>query len=91
MLIPSTITARRTLRYTSTLYIHHTIHGSATTLWMMAGGTVFSRRYSAIFRPPAHFSSAVYTWWWPLTLGPVNWPETPYPTPHPRSVGNHQM
>ena len=28
---------------------------------MMAGGTVFSRRYSAIFRPPAHFSSAVYT------------------------------
>ena len=35
--------------------------GSATTLWMMAGGTVFSRRYSAIFRPPAHFSSAAYT------------------------------
>ena len=27
---------------------------------MMAGGTLFSRRYSAIFRPPAHFSSAVY-------------------------------
>ena len=25
--------------------------GLATTLWMMAGGTVFSRRYSAIFRP----------------------------------------
>ena len=27
MLIPSTITALRTRRYTSTLYIHHTIHG----------------------------------------------------------------
>ena len=27
MLIPSTITARRTRRYTSTLYIHRTIHG----------------------------------------------------------------
>ena len=27
MLIPSTITALRTCRYTSTLYIHHTIHG----------------------------------------------------------------
>ena len=26
MLIPSTITARRTRRYTSTLYIHRTIH-----------------------------------------------------------------
>ena len=25
--------------------------GSATTPWMMAGGTVFSRRYSAILRP----------------------------------------
>ena len=27
MLLPSTITARRTRRYTSTLYIHRTIHG----------------------------------------------------------------
>ena len=27
------------------------IHGSATTLWMMAVSTVFSRRYSAILRP----------------------------------------
>ena len=26
MLLPSTITARRTRRYTSTLYIHRTIH-----------------------------------------------------------------
>ena len=32
MLLPSTITARRTRRYTSTLYIHRTIHGSAMTL-----------------------------------------------------------
>ena len=27
MLLPSTITARRTRRYTSTLYIRRTIHG----------------------------------------------------------------
>ena len=27
MLIPSTITVLQTRRYTSTLYIHHTIHG----------------------------------------------------------------
>ena len=27
MLLPSTITALRTRRYTSTLYIHRTIHG----------------------------------------------------------------
>ena len=32
MLIPSTITARRTRRYMSTSYIHNTIHGSTATL-----------------------------------------------------------
>ena len=51
MLIPSTITARRTRRYTSTLYIHRTIHGVGYNPMNDAGGPVFSRRYSAIFRP----------------------------------------
>ena len=62
MLIPSTITARRTRRYTSTLYIRRTIRRVEYN--PMDGG----RRYS--FQPRngsgqsahmAHFTSAVYT------------------------------
>ena len=52
MLIPSTITARRTRRYKSTLYIRRTIHGVGYDPygWRRAG-PIYNRRMSAITRP----------------------------------------
>ena len=43
MLIPSTITALRTRRYTSTLYIHRTIHGLNFKPMEAADGPICNR------------------------------------------------
>ena len=61
-LIPSTITARRTRRYTSLCTSVAPSMGSVTTLWKMAGGKVFNRPMS-VGQPAdmAQFTSAVYT------------------------------
>ena len=62
MLIPSTITALRTRRYTSTLYIHHTIHGVVSN--PMDGGRRYSIQSPISQQASAHtvhFISTVYT------------------------------
>ena len=51
MLIPSTITALRTRRYTSTLYIHRTIHGLNFKPMEAADGPICNRHLSATTRP----------------------------------------
>ena len=61
MLLPSTITARRTRRYTSTLYIHRTIHGSAEAYeWRrtVQFATAVCQRLPA---RTGQFTSAAYT------------------------------
>ena len=61
MLIPSTITALRTRRYTSTLYIHHTIHGFGYNPMNDAGR--YSIQSPFVSNLPArvvHFTSADY-------------------------------
>ena len=60
-LIPSTITARRTRRYTSTLYIHRTIRRVDYDPMNGGGRSIYNRRMSAITRRTAHFTSAVYS------------------------------
>ena len=62
MLVPSTITARRTRRYTSTLYIRHTAH--RLDFKPMDGGGRSSFQLPHVSNLPAravHFTSAVYT------------------------------
>ena len=61
MLIPSTITALRTRRYTPTLYIPHTIHGFGYNP-MNDGGRYSIQSPFVSNLPPtaAHFISAVY-------------------------------
>ena len=61
MLMPSTITARRTRRYTSTWYIRRTIHRLNFNLWMAADGPFFNRQLSAgQSARMVHFNSAFY-------------------------------
>ena len=62
MLLPSTITARRTPRYTSTLYIHCTIH--RLSFQPMNGGRRYSIQSPIVSNSSAHvahFNSAFYT------------------------------
>ena len=61
MLIPSTITARRTRRYTSTWYIHRTIHGVGYTLMNDSGRYYSLADTQQSSAHAAHFTSAVYT------------------------------
>ena len=61
MLLPSTITARRTRRYTSTLYIRHTIHGVGYNPYGWRQTVQFTT--AVCQRLPArmgHFSAALY-------------------------------
>ena len=70
MLIPSTITALRTRRYTSTLYIHHTIHGFGYN--PMNDGGRYSIQSPFVSNLPPAWSTLPP----PITpsgLGPVAW------------------
>ena len=63
MLLPSTITALRTRRYTSTLYIHRTIHGVGYNPYGWRRTVQFTT--AVCQRLPARtgqFTSAAYTW-----------------------------
>ena len=62
MLVPSTITARRTRRYTSTLYIRHTAH--RLDFKPMDGGRWGNFQLPHVSNLPAravHFTSAVHS------------------------------
>ncbi len=62
MLIPPTITARRTRRYKSTLYIRRTIHGVGYDPYGWRRAVQFTTaECQQLPARTAHFTSAVYT------------------------------
>ena len=62
MLLPSTITARRTRKYTSTLYIHRTIQGVGYNPYGWRRAVQFATAVcQQLPARTAHFTSAAYT------------------------------
>ena len=72
MLIPSTITALRTRRYTSTWYIHHIIHGVGYNP-MNDGGRYSIQSPMVSNLPPTRPTLSPPFTGWPAS-GPCHWP-----------------